>query len=305
MRFVQAPSEFAVIVVSYASCALLETNLALLQADRVGATVVVVDNWSSASERDAVVDAGRRQGWHLVLPTTNLGFGAANNAGVERAEQLGCSVFLLLNPDAHVTPEVAVALRDHALAEPLSLTTPRVVRPNGRTWFEGAVLDLEDGRARHVAEGHGLQGEPWLTAACLVVHSRLWTLLGGFDDDYFLYWEDIDLSYRCTRAGGALRVRTDLAAVHSVGGTQGHAKTPVYFSYNCRNRLLFAAKHLPARVVLRWVAQSPAYLVEVLRRAGRRQVVRSPGLAVAGLTGTVRGALLALRVLAARRRGAA
>jgi len=87
---------------------------------------------------------------------------------------------------------------------------------------------------------------PWLSGACFAMHRDLWTTVAGFDDDYFLYWEDVDLSYRVVKAGGRLAVRQDLVAVHDVGGTQHdvtqRAKSSTYYYYSCRNRLVFAAK---------------------------------------------------------------
>ena len=123
--------------------------------------------------------------------------------------------------------------------------------------------------------------------------------LGGFDDAFFLYWEDVDLSWRCREAGGRICVRNDLSIVHSVGGSQQETgKSPSYVYYNCRNRMVFAAKHLRRRTVLAWLVRSPGYAWRVVQRGGRRALIRRPlSLPWAALRGTAAGSIAALRLL--------
>ena len=90
------------VVVNHGSSDLLRRNLAAHDPRPVAEQVVVVDNYSSAAEARAVRDLADRMGWHLVALTQNVGFGAGMNAGVARARALGCTAFLLLNPDARI-----------------------------------------------------------------------------------------------------------------------------------------------------------------------------------------------------------
>src|SRR5690606_40890410 len=55
----------------------------------------------------------------------------------------------------------------------------------------------------------------------LMVNDSAWEETGGFDEDYFLYWEDVDFALRVDDAGGALRLVESATAVHDEGGTQG------------------------------------------------------------------------------------
>ena len=97
----------------------------------------------------------------------------------------------------------------------------------------------------------------WLTGACLAVSKQVWQATGGFDPDYFLYWEDVDYSQRAKAVGARLVVRNDLVVTHDVGATQGTGKSAVYLRFNSRNRLLFASKWLPKRIQRRWIRQTP------------------------------------------------
>ena len=278
----------AIVVVSFGSHALLERHLAST-AGTTDATVVVVDNLSDAAERVAVTELAARKGWHLVT-APNRGFGAGANTGARRGIELGCDVVVLLNPDLEIDGATVDALADAVRAAPMTALSPAIVRPNGRSWFSGGTLDVRTGRTR--AHGAG-PDVGWLSGACLAISTDLLTESGGFDEDYFLYWEDVDLSWRLRELGARLGVRADLHAVHEVGGTQhssgSHTKSALYYRFNCRGRLLFAAKHLDAATRRRWAATAPAFAREVVLRGGRRQLLRGPAPVVAAARGTLEG----------------
>ena len=291
-----------VVVVSFGSRALLEANLAGLDLAAIDGHVVVVDNFRSAASQAEVVALAVGHGWDVVTSPTNDGFGSAMNRGVARALRSGCSGVVLLNPDVRITVDVLRALAEQVAAAPQTLVAPRITRPDGTPWFTGGRLDLVTGRTRNdVRVAPARDG--WLTGACLAVHRDLWQQVDGFDDDYFLYWEDVDLSQRCLRVGGELLVRQDLVVVHDVGGTQpthGRAKSSAYYYYNCRNRLVFAAKNLPRWDIVHWVVTSPGYAHEVLLRGGRRQLLRSPRPVADVLLGSLVGAARAVAALVRR-----
>jgi len=272
----------AVIVVNYGSSALLAENLVPLGRGLVDAVIVVVDNLTTVDEREAATSIAKAEGWQLLTPDSNLGFGAGVNLGAARALELGATALLILNPDAAIEPRAAEALVDRSRANPLALLCPRIVRPDGSTWFDGADLHLTDGRLRNRAARPASGWEPWLTGACLLASAELWQLVGGFDLDYFLYWEDVDLSHRVLVAGGSLEVCDDIVAMHAEGGTQGaghetagEPKSATYYYFTIRNRLLFAAKHLDDAGYQRWLANSRAVAWEVLLQGGRRQFLSS------------------------------
>ncbi len=290
-----------IVVVNYACSDLIDRNLGAVAL--VHARVVVVDNYSSTPERDRVRELTRRRGWTLVENPDNRGFGPGVNAGARAARALGCGSILLLNPDVEVSGEVVESLRRECAARPLSLVSPVLVDLAGKVVFEGSSLDLADGRIRNAAKADADPapgGRPmrWLTAGCLAVDLRLWEWVGGFDEGYFMYWEDVDFNLRALAAGGHLVLRRDLVARHDQGGTQGprvgRAKSGLYYYYNCRNRMLFAVRHLGPRRVLAWWLRTPKVSYEIWLRGGRRQLLASPdrlGWAVRGAVAGMAGAL--------------
>jgi len=288
-----------VVVVNYGSSALLAANLGPLALDPARYEVVVVDNLSTAAERTAAAALADAQGWRFVALPDNRGFAAGVNAGIRAARDAGCVCFLLLNPDAQVTVAVLDELRAQVIADPLALVSPRIVDGDGGVFFDGSVLHLDSGRirSRRSADPRAGDTEEWVSGACLALHQDLLDRIGELDESYFLYWEDLDLSHRARRAGAHLVVRHDLTAVHDAGGTQGprrgRAKSALYYRWNCRNRLTFAARHLSRRQLLRWMWQTPAVSREILLRGGRRQLLGQPRLLTAAVRGSVEGLAVA------------
>lgn len=271
-----------IVVVNYGSSALLSSNLAPLAHALPRAVTVVVDNRTDDDERARVTTLTTRYGWEVVSPASNLGFGAGVNRGVALAFDRGARQVLILNPDATIEPSAVLELRARSVADPDGLFCPRIERPDATTWFAGSDLHLDDGRLRNPARRGSAHVEPWLTGACLVTSRELWERVGGFDEDYFLYWEDVDLSHRILAAGGHLVLCDDVLAVHDEGGTHdgpdrgGRRRSDTYYYYVIRNRLLFAAKHLDDERYGAWLANARTIAWETLLQGGRRQFLRTP-----------------------------
>lgn len=293
----------AVVVVNYQSHQLLRANLQVLSAELPQAKVVVVDSLSTEEERRAVAALCGSLGWSLVAPDHNPGFGGGMNLGVDRARLLGARHFLLLNPDATMPRSSVEALHAAVIEDPLALCAPVIRTVDGGVWFDGAVVDRWAGRtvATRNYEPSRWGHLSWLTGACLMISEDLWARTGGFDDDYFLYWEDVDLSVRVTRLGGRLLVVPSATAVHDEGLTHrsaeqsARAKSELYYYYNIRNRFLFGASYLGRLEYLRWILLAPWSAWDVLLRGGRRQFLRPIAPLRAALRGTCHGLVVGSR----------
>lgn len=295
-------------VVNFRSCQLLRDNLAVLGLDG-DFRVVVVDNRSTAAQASAVRSLAGSHGWDAITLDTNGGFASGVNAGLDHAFATGCTSAVLLNPDVAIDATTLVALRAHVLAHPGDVVSP-AVGAGTRTARGYPVVDLRHGSVRAESTGRRRLGdsdrvERWLPATCLAIHRDLLAAAGPLAEEYFMYWEDVELCRRCVAAGGRLVLRDDLAVHHDELGTQRRAtpaaKSALYYRYNCRNRLVFAARNLRRREVLRWMAWTPVASWRILMQGGRRQLIVSPGLLWAAVRGSAEGLARAASALVGRR----
>ena len=276
-----------VVVVNYASSELIAHNFADL------ARVVVVDNFSTAAERKACAELCAARGWQLVTGP-NIGFGEGFNAGLACLDD--CDVVISANPDLSLSSAQADALAAAAREHPSDLVAPSIVGPSGRPWGGLGTISLTEGR---LYTKEPADGPRWLSGACLAATGALWRRLGGFAPGYFMYWEDVDLSYRVQQLGGACRVLAQPQVRHDVGGTQG-GKAGLYYFYNARNRLVFAARNRPASERWRWLRGSVAELRRIVSRGAEPTLWRK--LTRAALP-ALRGTLVGARILLSDPRG--
>jgi N-acetylglucosaminyl-diphospho-decaprenol L-rhamnosyltransferase len=222
------------VVVSYNSAAYLPDCLRSLRSEGVS-SVVVVDNASSDGSV-AVVQADDPAA--TVLETgANLGFGTAANQGV--AATAGEYV-LILNPDTVVEPGTVKALADALDRDPdLAVVGPRIenldgtlypsVRrfPNLTVAFGHAFLGLVwpanpfTRRYRMLDWDHDRAAADvdWVGGACFLARRTAFEMVGGFDEAYFMYVEDVDLCWRLGQAGWRVGYEPGGRVVHALGGS--------------------------------------------------------------------------------------
>ncbi|MGH9156887.1 MAG: glycosyltransferase family 2 protein [Acidimicrobiales bacterium] len=229
------PTQFgtrtSAVVVNYNAREALVACVASLRAAGV-VEVVVADNASAdGSDRAlAVADPAAR-----FLPTgANLGYGAAANRGV--AATTG-DLVLICNPDVVVEPGSVAALVAALEADPaLALVGPRLADGDGHLYpsprrFPGigeavghAFLGLVapgnryTRRYRMLDDDRAQAGDAeWVSGACFLARRRAWDALGGFDEAYFMYAEDVDLCWRARRAGWRVGFEPAARVVHLQG----------------------------------------------------------------------------------------
>lgn len=278
---VQVP-RFALIVVNYGSSLLLKQNLVGINVERVGGFIVVVDNYTTHEERSRVSTLADANNWEFLALDSNVGFGGGVNVGAKVALAHGAQSIISLNPDAAITSMGLRRLAEISYEDPDLMVAPTIRTSRGDIWFDGLWLFQESGRVASNRRPKQPRGRkvPWVTGACFAISREMWQKVRGFDDDYFLYWEDVDLSRRVVAHGGRVAVESSVSAIHDEGGTQGRTvdsrvKSEVYYFYNIRNRLIFAAKHLNRRTLWLWLFQTPLVSYEILLNGGRRQFVCS------------------------------
>jgi GT2 family glycosyltransferase len=286
----------AVVIPSWNSLALLPRCLDSLRDQEVELEVLVVDNGSG----DGTVAYLEREGVpHLALPE-NVGFARAVNLGAARVE---AGAILALNADTVVEPGAVAVLAEALEAEAgLGGVQPRILQLEGderdsaraRIYSAGQAL-LRDGRAVELGAGEeqspadvaGREVFGVCGAACLL-RRELFDRLGGYDERYFAFYEDVDLNVRAQVAGWDFAYVPE-AVVWHLGNASWMAAAPRPGAWNARlvarNRIATQVKFMPLGALPRIL------LVELgaLARAARQGRFRA----------TLRGKLAGLRRLPA------
>ncbi|HLR44838.1 MAG TPA: glycosyltransferase family 2 protein [Brevibacterium sp.] len=296
----ESSTAYAVIIVNYGDPSLVAANIGADVDAELGALVVLVDNFHSRAARESAEALCRERGW-LFVASANDGFGAGVNRGVKAARERGHHAFITLNPDAIAPAHVLRELARNVTIDPLALVSPFMDDEEGHPHYRGARVHRQTGRMRSGWSDDEADPEwaNWLSGACLAFSARAFDLLGGFSEDFFLYWEDVDFSWRAADLGLRLELRPDLLVVHEEGGTQGpgggRTKSPAYYYYNIRNRMLFGRRHLRGRDWARWVLVAPRQSALIWMRGGRKQAFTEPRGLLSAARGFLSGAAQLLR----------
>ncbi len=269
----------SVIIVNLNGRAHLQTCLDSLAAAEYPASaleIIVFDNGSTDGSREALERDHPRV--RVIAHPTNLGFAQPNNlaARVARGEYLA-----LLNNDVRVSPSwlkdmVSPLLDEGHRAEGVVCTAGKIRNWEGdRHDFNGAGLSFcGHGISVHlgwpiaVSAGGGQHPAPILfgCGASMVIRRDLFLELGGFDEDYFAYYEDVDLGWRLWSAGYRVLCVPEAVTFHRHHGTADAALPPGEHLYLLeRNALYTLFKNLEAGRLERFL---PAAL-HLLEERGR------------------------------------
>ncbi|MDX1383271.1 MAG: glycosyltransferase family 2 protein [Thermoanaerobaculia bacterium] len=269
-----------VVIVNYGAGKLLADAVASVAGlAEAGHEVRVVDN---ASPDGSLEGLEHRFPWLDILRLEeNVGFGAACNRGAQGAT--GRAV-LFLNPDAAVEADTAGRLEAALADRPrLGAVAPALRYPDGRRQFSWeptpGIVGETLRKLRNPFEATAwaqallprlarLWGDPgWLSGACLCVRREAFEAIGGFDESFFLYFEDADLCLRLRAAGWKVAVVPDAHAIHDKGrgGTSSASEVPYR-----RAQFLFYRRHRSersSRLLLRRLRRKFARIEDGDRRA--------------------------------------
>ena len=236
-----SPAELAVVIVNYNSGAYLERCLASLQAHRgdLDIDVLVVDNASADGSQSAI--AATHPWARLIENRDNTGLSAAWNQGTK---QTGAPLILLLNPDAELwrgtlADYVGVA-RKHpraGIVGPMMRNPDGSVYPSGRPFpsiVEATGHALFAGMAPHnrFTRRYRMLGwdrstertVDWVSGACMMVRREALEQIGGFDEGFFLYGEELDIATRLAAAGWQVLFTPEVEVLHEIGVSTGRSR---------------------------------------------------------------------------------
>jgi hypothetical protein len=213
----------SIITINYQTDKLV-TDLLTKLTPKVGVEILIVDNSPTDSLRDKLP---KRTDIRYYFTGKNLGFSGGNNFGLARARG---EWLLLLNSDMLVTSAELLRLLDHTKRQGCLISAPRLIQPDGQIQNNVGYFDsffkhpLNYLFARPRFLKCSSVKEPThvdlLTGAAMLIHDSVFKQIGLLDEkNFFMYYEDIDFSYRLHQKGIPVLYDPDVKIIHFGGAS--------------------------------------------------------------------------------------
>ncbi len=245
---------------------LLDRCLDALEAASGVDEVIVADEGSTDGSDERAAGRPRVR----LVQSPGRGFAVAMNSGIRAARG---EWLLLMNSDAFVRPDTVDRLRARLEANPrLALCGPALVEESGaRTkthtylfTLRRALIDAIGIRPSLSQEGRGLRRVEAVFPTCALARRHAIEEIGGFDERFLFYYEDMDLCRRLNEGGWEQAIDWDAEAVHLGGGSTSAEGLQRWFGQYHTSRLLYLRKHHPRG----WVAYSALWAPKALVHSG-------------------------------------
>jgi N-acetylglucosaminyl-diphospho-decaprenol L-rhamnosyltransferase len=273
--------ELAVIIVSFNAGDWLERCVRSLEAElgEIPWELAVVDNASTDGFEERVPRLGSRT--KIISNRVNAGFGRAANQGVAATR---APLVLFVNPDCEVLADsISRLCRELAEHEECAAAGPDILSLDGTrqgsargdpdmlTGLFGRSTLLARTYPRLIPVRRNIRGPAdlptgatsmevdWVSGACVLVRRSAFVQIGGFDERYFLYWEDADLGRRLRAQGSSVRYVPEAKVLHALGHSsrmvpqiavrEFHRSAYLYYTTHVVRSKLHPVRYL-ARLVL-------------------------------------------------------
>lgn len=231
--------DLSIIVVNWNVCDLLRRCLAsIFAAELPRLEVIVVDNASTDGSLDMLRAEFQRV--TLIANADNRGFPAANNQGLVAARG---RLAMTLNPDTEMVGDALARMIAYLDAHPdVGALGPQLLNPDGSvqssrrrfptlatalfesTWLQGVA-------PRSILRRYSMDDTPadvthevdWITGACLVVRREILESVGGLDEGFFMYSEELDWCRRIKQAGWKIVYLSEAKVIHHAGRSSEQA----------------------------------------------------------------------------------
>lgn len=240
--------DVTVVIVAHNSGAFLQPCVdALARQTFSDFQAIIVDNASTDDAVETIELPDDR--FHVVRLSENIGFAAANNHAVAKSEARWIAT---LNPDTVPYPDwlenlISATGRWTGVAAfgstQLQLDDPTRIDGAGDVWHAAGVgwRALENHRSSEIPE----EGETFAACAAGALYDRArFDAVGGFDESFFCYYEDVDIAFRLRAKGWGVVQVADAILLHAGSGTTGkNSEFTLYYGH--RNRIRTFVKNTP------------------------------------------------------------
>jgi len=210
--------------------------------------VVLVDNASTeGSALKLQKQFSQNNNFHFLQNKSNLGFAAGNNVGIKYALAKGADYIFVLNNDTQVAKSTIGILKE-TLEKNLSagIAVPKIFFPDGKNlWYAGGKISFILGGSIHNVKSDDSQSSRevnFATGAAMMLKADCLKKGGLFDEKFFAYNEDTDLSWRFLKYGFKILYVPKAIVFHKAGGSFG-VRTFRHLYFDSRNKILFMKKH--------------------------------------------------------------
>jgi len=210
---VSSLADTAIITVSYNSSAQLADFLtAAVNCVASPSQVFVADN--ASADVDTTRALAAKFGATLIQLNDNFGYGGAMNRALASVPAT-LTTLIICNPDALLTPAAVDRLRSEVNDPRVGLAGPRILNEDGTTYPSGRAIPSIGNGIGHALFANIWKSNPWtkryhakaylevttqevgwVSGSCIAIRRDVFESVGGFDEAYFMYFEDVDLAYR-------------------------------------------------------------------------------------------------------------
>ena len=212
------------------------------------AKLVIIDNASTDGSADWVEQI--YPSLNLLRLQSNSGITGGNNTGIKWCLQQQCEYILLLNNDTVVMPDFLNYLVEHA--DNRTMTVPKIYFYDQKELINNHIGAFSYWRVIHLDWFYGMKDSPasccvrnasMANTCALLVPRQVITDVGIMDDQFFIYFDDIDFIARAIRKRFKIKFVPNAIIYHRESSSTGGAESPLTVYYQARNRLYFCLKH--------------------------------------------------------------
>lgn len=264
----------AVVVVNWNTCQLLRTCLQSVLAQRP-AEIVAVDNGST----DGSVEMMRQEfpSVAVLVNPDNPGYGAAANRAIAACQG---EYILLLNSDTELRAGALTALAACFDGHPRAgLVGPRLLNPDGTVQescfpFPRPLRPLTKWALRSYTHDRP-QVVPWVVGAALGLRRAAFEAVGGFDESYRMYFEEVDLAFRLNQSGWETRFTPSAEVVHIVAASTSQRRAEMALRTRLSAREFFRRHHSGLALTVALAMEYALTAGRLVRDVARYGVARS------------------------------
>lgn len=264
-------AQIAVVTVTYNGEGVLPEFLESIAATRADVQLIVVDNNSDDNSVGLVKKARLWRKPIVIENRTNVGVAIANNQGIRVARDLSSDWVLLLNNDTVFDSEYISGLLRVAASNAGAFVTSLIESsdPRNTVWFsDGRIREWAGLKVEHPGRGGSISGHRrhstvnvnYAPTCSLLGRTDDFFAVGLMDEDYFVYYDDVDFCVRARRLGYRYLMTAEVVLLHKESSSTGGTRSEFSIRWESKNRAVAirklqapGARVLSAIFVLSWV----------------------------------------------------